>query len=50
MYPKLWAASGVPPPELVAGLIELALERHTVRQGLRTIPSLRAARKRVQGA
>jgi D-alanine-D-alanine ligase len=27
MYPKLWAASGVPYPELIDRLIELALER-----------------------
>ena len=28
MYPKLWEASGVPYPELLDRLIELALERH----------------------
>jgi len=28
MYPQLWAATGVPFPELVDQLIELALERH----------------------
>ena len=28
MYPKLWAASGLPYPELLDRLIELALERH----------------------
>lgn len=28
MYPKLWEASGVPYPELISRLIELALERH----------------------
>ncbi len=28
MYPKLWAASGVPYPELIHRLIQLALERH----------------------
>jgi D-alanine-D-alanine ligase len=28
MYPKLWEASGVPYPELVDRLIELAIERH----------------------
>jgi D-alanine-D-alanine ligase len=28
MYPKLWQASGVPYPELIDRLIELALERH----------------------
>jgi D-alanine-D-alanine ligase len=29
MYPQLWAASGIPFPELVDRLIQLALERHT---------------------
>jgi D-alanine-D-alanine ligase len=28
MYPKLWEASGVPYPELIDRLIELAVERH----------------------
>jgi D-alanine-D-alanine ligase len=28
MYPKLWEASGMPYPELIDRLIELALERH----------------------
>jgi D-alanine-D-alanine ligase len=28
MYPQLWAASGVPYPELVDRLIQLAIERH----------------------
>lgn len=28
MYPKLWAASGVPYPELIDRLVELAMERH----------------------
>ena len=28
MYPQLWAATGIPFPELVDQLIELALERH----------------------
>jgi D-alanine-D-alanine ligase len=28
MYPKLWEASGVPYPELVDRLVELAIERH----------------------
>lgn len=31
-YPKLWEASGVPYPELLDRLIELALERHSERQ------------------
>ena len=33
MYPRLWAASGLPYPDLVARLIELALERHADRGG-----------------
>ena len=36
MYPKLWAASGLPYPELLDRLIELALERHADRQRNRT--------------
>ena len=28
MYPKLWEVSGVPYPELIDRLVELALERH----------------------
>ncbi|MBI2297647.1 MAG: D-alanine--D-alanine ligase [Armatimonadetes bacterium] len=31
MYPKLWAASGLPYPDLLARLIALALERHQDR-------------------
>ncbi len=31
MYPKLWAASGIPYPELLDRLIQLALERHSDR-------------------
>jgi D-alanine-D-alanine ligase len=31
MYPKLWEASGIPYPELVDRLIELALDRHADR-------------------
>ncbi len=31
MYPKLWEASGIPLPELVDRLIELALEEHRQR-------------------
>ncbi|MGI9119147.1 MAG: D-alanine--D-alanine ligase family protein [Acidimicrobiales bacterium] len=33
MYPRLWAASGVPYPELLDRLIALAQERHTARAG-----------------
>jgi len=36
MYPKLWEASGVPYPELVDRLIELALERHEDRRATQT--------------
>ena len=32
MYPKLWAASGVPYSKLIDRLIELALERHREKQ------------------
>jgi D-alanine-D-alanine ligase len=36
MYPKLWEASGVPPRELVARLVDLALERGATRRKLKT--------------
>lgn len=36
MYPKLWEASGVPYAKLFDRLIELALERHAQRAGLKT--------------
>ncbi|HJT55971.1 MAG TPA: D-alanine--D-alanine ligase family protein [Ktedonobacteraceae bacterium] len=36
MYPKLWEASGLPYPELLDRLIELAIERHADRQRNRT--------------
>ena len=32
MYPRLWAASGIPFPDLVERLIRLALERHRDRE------------------
>ena len=32
MYPKLWAASGIPYPKLIDRLIELALERHAEKK------------------
>jgi D-alanine-D-alanine ligase len=32
MYPKLWAASGVPYPKLIEELVGLALERHAERK------------------
>jgi D-alanine-D-alanine ligase len=34
MYPKLWAAAGMPMPKLVDRLIELALEEHAERRAL----------------
>ena len=33
MFPMLWAASGVPYPELIARLIDLAVERHAAKKG-----------------
>ena len=36
MFPKLWAASGVPYAELVARLVSLGFERHAERARLRT--------------
>ena len=36
MYSKMWEASGVSYPSLVDQLVELALERHTLKQQLRT--------------
>ncbi len=36
MYPKLWAASGLPYTDLLARLVELALERHREKQDLLT--------------
>lgn len=35
-YPKLWEASGLPYPELLDRLIELAIERHGKEQALKT--------------
>ncbi|MFK7896966.1 MAG: D-alanine--D-alanine ligase family protein [Myxococcota bacterium] len=37
MYPKLWEATGLPYPELLDRLIELALERHDRRSKLETL-------------
>jgi D-alanine-D-alanine ligase len=37
MYPRMWAASGVPARELVTELIELGLARHAERAALRTV-------------
>ena len=36
MYSKMWAASGMPYPELLDRLITLARERHTEKQQIRT--------------
>ena len=36
MYSKMWAASGLSYPALIDRLVELALERHAVKQQLRT--------------
>ena len=36
MYGKMWEASGLSYPRLLDRLIELALERHAEKQGLRT--------------
>jgi len=36
MYPKLWEATGVPYPELLSRLVDLAIERHRHKQQLRT--------------
>jgi len=35
MYPKMWEYSGLPMPQLVDRLIELALDRHAAKQCLR---------------
>jgi D-alanine-D-alanine ligase len=35
MYPKMWEAAGLPYEELIARLIDLALERHAERQATR---------------
>jgi D-alanine-D-alanine ligase len=36
MYPKMWAASGLPYPALIDELVELALERHARRAAKRS--------------
>jgi D-alanine-D-alanine ligase len=33
MFPMLWDATGVPYPELVARLVDLAVERHANKKG-----------------
>ncbi len=37
MYPQLWAASGIPYPELIDKLIELAIENHQSKQRLKRV-------------
>ena len=37
MYPKLWAASGIPYPELIDRLIQLAIEEHRDRRDVRAV-------------
>jgi D-alanine-D-alanine ligase len=36
MYPKLWEATGIPYPDLIDRLIQLALERHRAKQTKKT--------------
>jgi D-alanine-D-alanine ligase len=36
MYPRLWEATGLPYPQLLDRLLELAIERHRIRSGLET--------------
>jgi D-alanine-D-alanine ligase len=33
MFPLLWSASGLAYPELIARLVELAIERHEAKKG-----------------
>jgi D-alanine-D-alanine ligase len=35
MYPKMWEYSGLPMPQLIDRLIELALDRHRIKKSLR---------------
>jgi D-alanine-D-alanine ligase len=37
MYPKMWAATGVPYPQLIDELVDLALERHQRRSRLHSL-------------
>ena len=36
MFPKLWEATGLPYPDLLARLVELGRERHAERAALKT--------------
>ena len=49
MYPKLWAASGLPYAQLIDRLVELALERHA-RRDRHTLTDPAAEPPRVSGA
>ena len=40
LYPKLWELSGIPYPELIDRLIQLALERHKRKKALKTDVSI----------
>ena len=46
MYSKMWAASGVPYPELLDRLIALARERHAEKQQIRTSLDMMRHRRR----
>ncbi len=48
MYPKLWEASGIPYPELIDRLVQLALERHADKSRNKT--SYEPGEKRVESA
>jgi D-alanine-D-alanine ligase len=48
MYPKLWAASGLPYDRLLDRLIELAVERHARRQATPLTPRFRRRPSRPQ--
>ena len=37
MYPKLWAATGIPYPDLIDRLIQLAIEEHRDRRDVRAV-------------
>ncbi len=49
MYPKLWEASGIPYPELIDRLIQLALERHADRARNRVSYQPEEEREQVAG-
>jgi D-alanine-D-alanine ligase len=48
MYPKLWEASGIPYPELIDRLIELALERYQDKERSETSYQLAGGGTNVQ--